>query len=99
MRQDCLQTANTLNLTPFTLHLNMGTLIEIIGWIGSVLIVGAYYFNINGKLKATSPLYIWSNLFGGLFFVVNTWYHHAFPSAVVNIIWVVIAANALFKKK
>ena len=72
--------------------------IEIIGWIGAVLIVGSYFFNINGRLKSSSPLYIISNLLGGIFFTVNTLVHHAYPSMIVNIIWVVIAVAALFRK-
>ena len=77
----------------------MGITIEVLGWIASVLIVGAYFFNIRGTLKASSPLYFWSNLVGGVFFVFNTFYHHAYPSMVVNIIWVFIALAAIFQKK
>lgn len=76
----------------------MNYFIEIIGWIGAVLIVGAYYLNINGKLKSTSVWYILSNLTGGVFFTINTLVHGAYPSMIVNIIWVIIAIVALFKK-
>ncbi len=77
----------------------MHIFIETIGWIASVLIVGAYYLNIRGKLHAGSPAYIWANMIGGVFFVANTIWHGAYPSAVVNVIWVVIAVAALIKKK
>ena len=73
-------------------------IVEIIGWIGSVLIVGAYFLNINGKLKSSSVIYIISNLIGGIFFSINTFVHRAFPSMAVNIIWVIIAIAALMKK-
>jgi hypothetical protein len=76
----------------------MKNAIEIIGWIGAVLIVGAYYFNINGKLKSSSLTYIVSNLVGGIFFIVNTFVHQAYPSMIVNIIWVIIAIAAILKK-
>ena len=76
----------------------MNYFIEIIGWIGAVLIVGSYFFNINGKLKSTSPVYIICNLLGGIFFTVNTLVHRAYPSMIVNIIWVIIAVAALLKK-
>ena len=76
----------------------MDYFIEIIGWIGAVLIVGSYFLNINGKLKSSSFLYIISNLLGGIFFTVNTLVHHAYPSMIVNIIWVIIAVAALFRK-
>ena len=76
----------------------MNYFIEIIGWIGAVLITGAYFLNINGKIKSSSPLYIGSNLIGGIFFTINTFVHQAYPSMIVNIIWVFIAVAALFKK-
>ena len=76
----------------------MNYFIEIIGWIGAVLIVGAYFFNINGQLKSSSVVYIISNLLGGIFFTINTFVHQAYPSMIVNIIWVVIAIAAILKK-
>ncbi len=76
----------------------MNIYVEIIGWIGSVLIVGAYFLNMRGIWKASSPFYIFCNLFGGFFFVINTYWHHAYPSMIVNIIWVIIAVAALLKK-
>jgi DNA integrity scanning protein DisA with diadenylate cyclase activity len=77
----------------------MNYFIEIIGWLGAVLITGAYFLNINGKLKSSSGVYIISNLFGGIFFTINTLVHQAYPSMIVNIIWVFIAVAALFKKE
>jgi hypothetical protein len=76
----------------------MNILIEILGWIGSVLIVGSYALNITGRLAATSKLYVLANIIGGLFFVINTYYHQAYPSMMVNIIWVIIAIVMLTKK-
>lgn len=76
----------------------MNYFIEIIGWVAAVLIVGAYFFNINGKLKSSSLVYILSNLIGGIFFTLNTYVHQAYPSMIVNIIWVIIAIGAILKK-
>jgi hypothetical protein len=72
--------------------------VEVIGWIASLLILGAYYLNIRGKVTAGSPLYIWCNLLGGLFFIVNTVWHGAYPSAALNVVWVLIAVAALLRK-
>jgi len=74
-------------------------LIEILGWIASVLIVGSYAFNISGKLSTNSKWYVWANIIGGLFFVINTYFHQAYPSMVVNIIWVIIAIIMILKRK
>ena len=76
----------------------MNTLVEILGWIGSVLIVGSYALNITGRLEATHKLYVLANILGGLFFVVNTYFHQAYPSMFVNIVWVIIAILMLNKK-
>lgn len=76
----------------------MDVLIEIMGWIGSVLIVGSYALNITGRLEATHKLYVLANILGGLFFVVNTYFHQAYPSMFVNIVWVIIAIVMLSKK-
>jgi hypothetical protein len=73
----------------------MTILIEVLGWIASVLIVGSYFLNIRGKLSAQSTWYILANMVGGLFFIINTWYHSAYPSMAVNVVWVIIAAFAL----
>ncbi len=76
----------------------MTLFIEILGWIGSVLVVGAYAYNIYGRLDTKAPAYVWANLVGGSCFIVNTIAHGAYPSAVVNVVWVLIAVNALLKK-
>ena len=77
----------------------MGILIEVLGWIASVLIVGSYALNITGKLAASSKIYVLANIIGGVFFVVNTYYHKAYPSMFVNVVWVIIAIYMISKKK
>jgi hypothetical protein len=76
----------------------MGILIEVLGWIASVLIVGSYALNITGKLPASSKIYVLANIIGGVFFVVNTYFHKAYPSMFVNVIWVIIAIYMISKK-
>jgi hypothetical protein len=71
--------------------------VEVMGWTASVLIVGSYALNIWGKIHANSKPYVWANIIGGLFFVVNTYYHQAYPSMMVNIVWVIIAIGLLCK--
>lgn len=77
----------------------MTVLIEILGWIASILIVGSYALNITGRLSAKSKIYVTANIIGGIFFVINTYYHQAYPSMLVNVIWVIIALVMLLKKK
>jgi hypothetical protein len=76
----------------------MEIMMQTIGWIASFLILIAYFMNSNGRWNHSSPLYIWCNLIGGLFFIANTVWLKAYPSALVNVIWVIIALVSLFKK-
>jgi len=73
-------------------------LIDIIGWLGSAFVVIAYALNIVGRMKADSISYIMLNILGSGCLIANTIYHHALPSAAVNIVWIVIAIFALFRK-
>ena len=73
--------------------------VDLDGWMGSFMVVLTYALNMYKKLDADSIPYYLLNLFGSAFMIVNTLYHQAIPSAVVNIIWVLIAIIALAKKK
>jgi hypothetical protein len=74
-------------------------LIDAIGWIGSLLVVIAYSLNISKKLASDTLSYYLLNIIGSACLIANTVYHHAIPSAVVNIIWVLIAIAALVRQK
>ena len=52
-----------------------------------------------GKLATYSIAYYLLNITGSACLIANTIYHHAIPSAVVNIVWIIFAGLALFKKK
>ncbi|MDJ1466245.1 CBU_0592 family membrane protein [Xanthocytophaga flava] len=72
-------------------------IVETVGWIGSVLVVAAYFLNMSGKVDAQSSVYKWLNIVGSAGLIVLTLYHQAIPSAVVNIIWTVIGIAALIR--
>ena len=72
--------------------------IEILGWLGSVLVILAYALNIKKKLDSDSLLYYFLNITGSSLLIINTLYHHAIPSMMVNVVWVLIAVVAIFKK-
>ena len=63
------------------------------------MVVVAYALNIYKKLASDALLYYLLNIVGSACLIVNTYYHHAIPSAVVNVIWVIIALAALLKKR
>jgi hypothetical protein len=73
----------------------MALLVEIVGWTGAVLVLGAYLGVSTGRLTGGSPTFQWMNAVGAAFFVLNTWWHGAMPSMVLNIIWSGIGFAAL----
>ena len=73
----------------------MKLLIDVIGWVGSFEVIAAYGLNSYQKLKSDSLSFQFLNLTGGLFLIINTLYYHAFPSAFINVVWVIIASIAI----
>ena len=63
------------------------------------MVILAYAMNIFKKMAADSVPYYLLNITGSACLIVNTFYHHAIPSVVVNVIWILIAVSALLKKK
>lgn len=72
----------------------MKLIIDLLGWSGALLLLGAYGCVSFRKLRADSVLYQVINCLGSCFLVVNTVYYRAFPSAFVNLIWICIAVSA-----
>jgi hypothetical protein len=71
-------------------------IIEAIGWIGMVLILFAYVQLSGGRMTGRSPAYQWLNVVGAVCFIVNSGYKHAWPSAVLNVIWAGIGLYTLW---
>ena len=75
----------------------MAIIVEIVGWVGAVLVLGAYILVSIGRLSGGSALFQWMNALGAGFFVLNTWLHGAIPSMVLNIVWSAIGFAALWR--
>ncbi|ANI76985.1 MULTISPECIES: CBU_0592 family membrane protein [Sphingobium] len=71
--------------------------IELVGWLGAILVLGAYLLVSMGRLSGNSAAFQWMNALGASFFVLNTWWHGAIPSMVLNIIWGAIGFAALWR--
>ena len=77
--------------------MTLDLLMEVVGWIGAVLILAAYAMLTAGKLTARNPAYQWMNVVGALGFIANSAWNGVWPSAVLNVIWVGIGAVALWR--
>jgi hypothetical protein len=71
--------------------------VEAAGWIGAGLILLAYLLLSMGKVTGQSPLYQGMNIVGAAGFIINGWWHDALPSAVLNVIWMMIGGVALWR--
>lgn len=69
--------------------------IETIGWISAALILGAYLLVSMGRVSGGSALFQWLNVVGAAGFVLNSGWHGAMPSTILNIIWCAIGLATL----
>lgn len=73
------------------------TVVEIIGWVGSISILLAYALNSYQKIRSDSPVFLFLNLIGGLLLMAYGYYKDAFANTFLNFVWVVVALIALGK--
>ena len=73
--------------------------IEVVGWIGAALIIGAYALLSAGKVAGDSKLYHYMNIVGAAGFVVNSGWNGAYPSAALNVVWIGIGSYALLQRR
>ena len=76
----------------------MRTVIDILGWTGSGLIILAYALTL---FKNQKYLHFgkYLNLLGGLLIAINCYYYEAIPPFVTNLLWSVIATLTIYKTR
>jgi hypothetical protein len=73
---------------------------DIIGVIGMSALVGAYFLLLFGKWKANSYRFLFSNLFGSTFLMINglmigaPWFY-----PFINLVWMVGTTYQIFKER
>ncbi|MGL4312788.1 MAG: CBU_0592 family membrane protein [Sphingomonas sp.] len=75
----------------------MAILIEIIGWAGAVTILASYLLVSTGRLDGQSAAFQWMNVAGAAGFIINSGWHGALPSTVLNIAWAAIGIVTLVR--
>ena len=73
--------------------------VEVIGWAGAALLLGAYALLSAGKVRAESVSYQLMNVLGSAGFIVNSGWYGAYPSAAMNLIWIGIGLYALHQRR
>ncbi|MBL0739729.1 CBU_0592 family membrane protein [Chryseolinea lacunae] len=75
----------------------MTVLIDVLGWVGSVLVVSAYGLNTYKKIASDSFVFYLMNIVGGIFLVIYSLEKGAYANTFINIVWVIIAVPAVLK--
>ena len=70
-------------------------IVNVAGWVGMALLLGAYALVTAGRLPGTGLTFQLMNLVGGALLMVNSAWYGAWPSAVLNLVWVVIGTFGL----
>jgi hypothetical protein len=69
--------------------------VNVVGWMGMALLIGAYALVTTGRILGPSLTFQVMNLLGGAALMINSAYYGAWPSAVLNVVWVVIGVVGL----
>ncbi|MBI3220000.1 MAG: hypothetical protein HYZ44_10840 [Bacteroidetes bacterium] len=77
----------------------MDILLTTLGWIGSLLVIGAYGLNSYQKITSSSLAFQLMNLIGGILLIANSIYKEAYPFTFINTVWVIIAIASLLRNK
>ena len=75
---------------------NHGVFMEIVGWVGTLTVLLAYFLVSNNYVSGTNFWYQALNLFGSVSILVYVWYLGAWPNVLLNTVWGIIAIVALY---
>jgi hypothetical protein len=75
----------------------MEHLLTIAGWAGAAMLLLAYAFVSARKIDPTGTAFQVLNLAGSIGLTANSSYHRAWPSAALNIAWILIGLVALHR--
>lgn len=73
-------------------------IVDIIGWLGAAAVLYAYLLVSTNRITGDSLHYQFFNVLGAVCLVINTWFMDAYPSMVVNIIWIGVALYSLGRR-
>jgi len=72
-------------------------LIQIIGWLGTIILFTAYALNTWGYIESTGPIYGFSNLIAALFLGIRVYVDRNWSNLILEVFFGVIAISSLVK--
>lgn len=77
----------------------MEIIMQIIGWVGTILIITAYFLVSKNKVDGNSNSYQIMNLVGAVCLGINVYYVQSWPALALQVMWGAIAITTLLKRK
>ncbi|MBN1953094.1 MAG: hypothetical protein JW801_17955 [Bacteroidales bacterium] len=74
-------------------------LVDILGWVGSALILIAYFLISRHRVDSRSKVYQIFNLLGSFFLIGNTLYYQTYSVVALNTIWLFIGISSLLRNQ
>jgi len=71
----------------------------IIGFVGTAVIIVAYFANQTGRLRSDDRRFPLANLIGAALIMVSLWTQWNFPSAVIEVFWIAISLYGLVRTR
>lgn len=68
---------------------------EVVGWCGALLLLVAFGLVSFNLVSSAGLLFPFLNFFGSMGIVYISWTKKAYPPAVLNIIWAIVALTSL----
>ncbi len=79
--------------------MSQAAFMDLLGWVGTVLYLIAYYLVSIKKVEGDSIPYQSMNIVAGVLLVINTFYWRAYPSLGLNAAWIAIGLFTLGRKR
>ena len=74
-------------------------LMDVLGWIGVVALLGAYALSTSHLVNPRAGALLSTNLLAGILLCISALSNEAYPSAISNAIWATIAAYGLSRRQ
>jgi paired small multidrug resistance pump len=71
--------------------------IDLIGWIGVLLILTAFILTTFGVINATNSIYGILNFIGALGIIISSYAKKDLQPVILNIVWLVVAAIGIIR--
>lgn len=92
-----MSTKKTKNKNPHLLFKRVDNLAQLFAWIGTTLILAAYFFTTVGLMTQSDPVYHGLNLLGAVGIISITLPKKIYQSVFLNAVWAITALVGLIK--